>query len=189
MSIDVFAIRAGIMSGVVDVLITRDDPSPHPIAGGDHGMADAHSSKPHGNTVHGHTWNGGGRTPTYRSWHAMVRRCTNPRDVGYADYGGRGIHVCEGWRKFENFLVDMGVRPDGHSIDRLDSNRNYEPGNCRWATPKEQAENKREPKRNHQRAKTHCPKGHPYDEANTRLNSRGHRTCRACYPRWAGTNL
>jgi len=79
------------------------------------------------------------RTPTYRSWDAMIQRCTNPKATGYAEYGGAGITVCERWRKFEAFLADMGERPDGTSLDRHpDLNGNYEPGNCRWATPREQ---------------------------------------------------
>jgi hypothetical protein len=82
----------------------------------------------------------------------MWQRCTDPNSISYADYGGRGITVCERWRKFENFLADMGERPGGkrgsadhHSIDRIDNDGNYEPGNCRWATPKEQRANQRHP--------------------------------------------
>lgn len=82
-------------------------------------------------------------SPTYRSWHMMLQRCTNPRNTHYAYYGGRGITVCERWLKFENFLADMGERPLGTSIDRIDVDGNYEPGNCRWATPKQQMNNRR----------------------------------------------
>jgi len=80
-------------------------------------------------------------TPTYRTWSAMRTRCRNPRQKTYKQYGGRNITVCARWDDFANFLADMGERPPGHSIDRIDSTGNYEPSNCRWATPQEQAEN------------------------------------------------
>lgn len=67
----------------------------------------------------------------------MIQRCGNPNNSRYKDYGGRGIQVCEAWHDFKNFFADMGLRPDGLSIDRKDNDGNYEPDNCRWSTPKE----------------------------------------------------
>lgn len=100
-----------------------------------------------GNYISGHTRHGHARhgkvSGEYWSWLQMLKRCHNPKTFGYADYGGRGITICERWLRFDNFLADMGSRPKGTSLDRIDNNGNYEPGNCRWATHKEQSRNKR----------------------------------------------
>lgn len=101
-----------------------------------------------GNLRHGHARHGGNETPTYRSWQAMLARCRYPqRDVD-AKHVGRGISVCDRWRNsFEAFLEDMGERPEGTTLDRFpDNDGNYEPGNCRWATPRDQARNTRRSK-------------------------------------------
>ena len=82
-----------------------------------------------------------------RLWNGMIRRCHNPKDKGYKNYGGRGISVCERWRSsFDSFNSDMGVRPNGLSIDRINNDGNYEPGNCRWATHNQQRQNSRQAK-------------------------------------------
>ncbi|MCX4458486.1 hypothetical protein OOK58_41990 [Streptomyces sp. NBC_01728] len=82
-------------------------------------------------------------TSIYWTWSDMVARCTNPRHKRYADYGARGITVCERWRDFANFLADMGDRPPGLELDRIDNDRGYEPSNCRWADRSTQMKNRR----------------------------------------------
>jgi hypothetical protein len=92
------------------------------------------------NLTHGHSG-----TLQHHSWKGMKRRCMNPKNPGYKDYGERGITVCDRWlRSYDNFIADMGLPPSPkHSIDRINNSGNYEPSNCRWATAKQQSNNRR----------------------------------------------
>lgn len=91
------------------------------------------------NKTHGHTI--GGSTRTYVSWAMMKNRCSNPNYRRFDRYGGRGVSYCESWAQFETFLADMGERPPGLSLDRIDNDKGYSKENCRWATQSEQGTN------------------------------------------------
>jgi hypothetical protein len=90
-------------------------------------------------------WHGHSASPEYRSWCAIIKRCESPADAGFMDYGGRGIGICQEWRRsFPAFLLAVGRRPSPkHSVDRINGNGHYEPGNVRWGTPEEQSRNRR----------------------------------------------
>lgn len=127
---------------------------------------------------HGHAINGK-ESLAYRSWMAMTKRCRSKRGQRHWKYyNGRGIRVCRRWlgkSGFANFLADMGERPRGKTIDRLDSNGNYEPTNCRWATSFQQQENKRP-----RTLRTHCLRGHELTSANVYVRVNGRRQCLKC---------
>ena len=95
---------------------------------------------------HGHAAGHDQKRPasrTYMAWCDMKKRCLNVKSARYPQYGGRGINVCNGWLEFETFLRDMGECPDGHQIDRINNDGDYEPSNCRWATPAQNSRNTR----------------------------------------------
>lgn len=129
------------------------------------------------------------RKRAYSRWRQMIARCTNPRHVGWKNYGGRGITVCDRWlASFDAYYEDVNDPPfDGATIDRIDNDGDYTCGQCpdeirnwRWATRQTQSLNRR-PYVSFESKKTHCPAGHAYDEQNTYVApTTGHRTCRAC---------
>ena len=107
--------------------------------------ADNPTTKPNRRWRHGFYVKGTRKPPEFTTWQGMIRRCHSPLDRGYENYGGRGIKVCDAWREsFDAFLEYMGPRPSPkHSIDRIDNDKGYEPGNVRWATTFEQSSNRR----------------------------------------------
>lgn len=95
-------------------------------------------------------------TKSHRQWTSMRQRCENPNNPSYPRYGGRGIAVCDRWQEFANFYADMGDRPSGKSIDRIDQNGPYSPENCRWASTKDQARNMRSNRMLSMGGETYC---------------------------------
>lgn len=183
------------------------------------------------------------RHPLYSCWHSMINRCEQPKTKQFDSYGGRGITVCNRWsirggEGFRNFVSDMGERPEGYTLDRINNDLGYSPENCKWSSRSEQQLNRRNTKfvvidgkqyksaelaktigvkpdtiieranqglslgevlnkqkrvykeglalggkanGARQKAKTHCPKGHEYNEANTSLSKEGYRRCKKCH--------
>lgn len=104
--------------------------------------AKSHKGKDNGRFSHGHCV--GGYSNEYYIWSAMVQRCTNSKNKSYKNYGGRGIGVSKEWLIFDNFIVDMGIRPSKNlTLERRDNNKDYTKSNCIWATRTDQARNKR----------------------------------------------
>ena len=112
--------------------------------------------------------------PLYGTWRMMIRRCSTPKAVEWPHYGGRGISVCERWQDFWLFVEDVGERPAGMELDRIDNDGNYEPGNVRWVTHSANLSNRRR-----KPLEGECPQGHPYEVYGER-DSRGTRICKEC---------
>lgn len=116
----------------------------------------------------------------YTVWAGMIQRCTNPNSPSYPRYGGRGITVCDRWRDSANFLADMGPRPEGTSLERIDNSGGYSPNNCKWATDEEQRANKQPQAPHHLKVRTHCRRGHEFIPENTMHQGSG-RKCLTCH--------
>ena len=128
--------------------------------------------------IHSHTTHTT-KSPTYKAWENMVQRCTNPKHGKWEYYGGRGIAISPEYRTFAGFLNGMGERPEGMTLDRIDFDGNYEPGNCRWSDMQTQKANRRA-----RRFKEYCKRGHPLSGDNVRVrilaNGYINRTCKKC---------
>jgi len=117
-------------------------------------------------------------SPEYIAWRSMISRCKYKNWSGYKYYGGRGITVCERWRNFADFLVDMGKKPSPEmSLDRINNNGNYEPGNCRWASWHQQARNRTVGKKSQPEF---CGFGHPFVPGNLYYRRDGFKECLTC---------
>lgn len=131
----------GVKGGCVHFLF-RCDCGKEKIIAGHHATSGRQASCGclHPQKHHGHS-----RSPEYQIWRHIIKRCTDPKNIGYANYGGRGIRVCERWlESVENFIADMGHRPSKrHSVDRRENDGDYCPDNCYWALPKQQHRNTR----------------------------------------------